>query len=108
MAAKTFTNHTGYNLAVVLTVRKGETPGNVSGLVNFTLAEGAQTNVTYGSSTDIYLDAISLSATGNGNLITSDDQVIVRGSSVDNDLNTHNHVTIATQQDSFVLGYSNN
>lgn len=107
MAGKTFVNTTNYSLLVQLTVRKGDQPGHTLNVVNFTLGEGVSSYIGYGDDQNPYLDGISVNATDQGNIITSQNFVTIRGSSVDNDFNINDHVTFSLNHDSLVLSYSN-
>ncbi len=107
MAQKNFTNDTPYALEVGLTIRAGAEPGREASREAFTLAARQSKVVPYGSQNDIYLDAIHATGNGNGNTISASGKVVTRGSSVDNDFNTNDHVTFAMSGDSIVMSFSN-
>lgn len=107
MAGKTFINNTNYDLSVQLTVRKGANSGSEAGIVNFSLRHGNSSYVPYGDSDDPYLDGIAVNAVGGGNIIASQEFVITRGSTIDNDFNTNNCVNFGMKEDSIVLAFSN-
>lgn len=107
MASKYFDNQTGYALSVMLTVRRGDTPGSDIDPVNFTLDKGKGQSVGYGDDSNPYLDGIAVNAVDNGNIIASQQFVITRGSSLDNDMNTNDRVAFALEDDALVLHFSN-
>lgn len=107
MGAKTFINNTEYGVTVMLTVRRGDTPGNVAAVDSFSLGRGEHLLVTYSEDNNPYLDGISVNALGNGNIILAQDFVATRGSDVDNALNTNNTVSFGMQNQSIILSYSN-
>lgn len=107
MGVKTFINKSGYNLSVMLTVRMGEQPGHEMGVNGFALGPQGSLPVQYSDDRNPYLDGISVSAVGNGNLLTAQCSVVTRGSGVDNALNTNNTVSVDVQNASLILGFSN-
>ena len=107
MAGKTFINETTYELNVELTSRLGDTPGHEGRPVYFKLLPQAQSEVLYGDDKNPYLDAIMVKARGEGNMMTSMAKVLTRGSSVDNDFNTNDHVIFTLTQDSLVTTFRN-
>lgn len=77
---KLFINNSSSDLLVTLLVRQGDDPSNSAGTVVFRLNAGQQLNQSYGSDTDsIYLNGIAV-------------QVVERGSSLDNLMNTNNTI----------------
>lgn len=107
MASKYFDNKTGYDLSVMLTVRHGDTPGSDLAPVNFTLDKGAGQSISYGDDSNPYLDGIAVNAVDRGNIIASQQFVITRGSSIDNDMNTNDHIAFALDDDAMILQFSN-
>jgi hypothetical protein len=107
MPGKTFTNATSYDLSVMLTVRQGVTPGTDLPPVNFSLNKGNSQYVPYGDDNNPFLDGIAINGIDKGNLIASQEFAITRGSSIDNDFNTNDHVAVRQSGDSFVLSFNN-
>lgn len=80
MAQKVFKNNTNQPLEITLVVRQGDNPGNESGTINFQLAAGQSVTQKYGTDTNSpFLDGIAV-------------DVVTRGSSYDNLLNTNNTI----------------
>jgi hypothetical protein len=107
MGAKTFINNTGYNLSVMLTVRRGDMPGNEAGVDSFSLGSKGNLFVQYSGDDNPYLDGISVNAVDRGNIIASQDFVITRGSDVDNALNMNDTVCFDMQNESIILSFRN-
>lgn len=83
MAQKVFKNTTSQPLEITLDVRQGDNPGNEAGTVIFQLGAGQSLTQSYGSDTNsVYLDGLAV-------------EVVTRGSSYDNLLNTNNTITFA-------------
>ena len=107
MAGKTFINQTTYELTVELTSRLGDTPGHEGRPVNFKLQPQAQSEVLFGDDKNPYLDAIMVKARGEGNMWTSVAKVLTRGSTIDNNFNTNDHVIFNMTEDSLVTTFRN-
>lgn len=105
--AKTFINNTGCSLSVLLTVRKGDIPGNEEDQNSFSLEPGEHTYVQYGGSDNPYLDGIAVNAVTDGAVIASQEFVITRSSDVDNALNVNDTVSFVMQGESIALAFSN-
>jgi hypothetical protein len=107
VGAKTFVNNTGYSLSVMLTVRRGDVPGNEAGVDSFSLGSGTSLYVQYSGDENPYLDGISVNAVDHGNIIASQDFAFTRGSEVDDALNKNNTVGFGLQNESIVLSFRN-
>ena len=84
MAQKVFKNTTNQPLEITLFVRQGDNPGMEAGSVIFQLGAGQSLTQSYGSDTNsAFLDGIAA-------------EVVTRGSSYDNLLNTNNTITFAS------------
>ena len=84
MAQKVFNNTTNQPLEITLAVRQGDNPGTESGSVIFQLAAGQCLTQSYGTDTNsVFLDGIAV-------------EVVTRGSSYDDLLNTNNTITFAS------------
>ena len=93
---KTLANRTGYELHVVLVVRKGDHPSETAGTVEITLAAGPDEktgsdysvqNISYGNDVDIYLNGFEATMSGAGKEMVQRRVVAERGSKLDNILN---------------------
>ena len=100
-------NNTPYTVVGTFTVRMGSQPGNDSGTVSFTLAPNSQQMVPYGSSSNPYMDALTVSAEANGAVILSDQIIIVRGSNLDNEFNMNDTIYLAIQDNTFLITSAN-
>lgn len=80
---KVFKNTTNQPLQITLVVRQGDNPGHEAGTVIFQLAAGQSVTQTYGTDTNsVYLNGIAA-------------EVVNRGSSFDDLLNTNNTITFS-------------
>lgn len=107
MAQKLMVNSTSYIIQGTITVRSGSTPGQDSGTADFTLQPNSQAMVPYGDANDPYMDALTLSAITNGSIILSDQIVITRGSSLDNEFNMNDTIYIAISNNNFTITSAN-
>lgn len=107
MAQKLMVNNTSYTIEGTITVRSGSTPGADIGTVQFTLSPNSQQMVPYGDANDPYMDALTVSAVANGSIILSDQIVITRGSSLDNEFNMNDTIYIAISNNNFVITSNN-
>jgi len=89
---KLFSNMSGFPLMVTLLIRRSENPDDSAGTKGFTLAPFDAQWQEYGNDTDIYLNGFRLVSTNDGSLQGQQDIVVVRGSSLDNQLNMYNAV----------------
>lgn len=91
---KIFINNTGKDLEITLYVRQGANPINqaTNQNVDFSLKNGEQKWIVYGDYYNVYLNGIKLIASYEGKIVSNSEIVIVRGSSLDNQLNTNNAV----------------
>lgn len=81
---KVFKNNTNQPLEVTLDVRQGDNPGNDAGTVVFQVGAGKSVTQTYGTDTNsVYLNGLAV-------------EVVNRGSSLDDLLNTNNTITFAS------------
>ncbi len=96
MAEKKLINKSGFDMSVVLFVRSGSDPHHSAGIVTVFLPDGDHKTVPYGSSSDPFLNGISMRANAKdgGSLVVKREMVTVRGSAWDNTLNTNNTLTI--------------
>lgn len=101
MARKLMVNNTGNQLEGTIVTRKGSTPGQSDGTVNFNLAVGQQEFVDYGDDSDPYMDELDLQAMANGGVIASEQIVIIRGSALDNMFNMNDTIYVALNGSSF-------
>lgn len=80
---KVFKNTTNQPLQVILNVRQGDDPSGDAGTVIFQVGPGQSVTQTYGTDTNsVYLNGLAV-------------DVVTRGSSFDNLLNTNNTITFA-------------
>lgn len=108
MGVKTFLNQTPYPLSIMLTVRKGDTPGSEAGTQGLIVDAGQSQVYTYSEgSTDPYLDGLVVDIDSAGGIIGAQQAVTVRSSAVDDALNTNNTVVFSLQGQSLVVSYSN-
>lgn len=102
MARKLFINATGRPLTVQVAVRRGDDLLQDAGEVTVKLGAGAATPegpdncriVPYGNAVDIYLNAVSLAAGGDGSETRTLFRVLQRGIALDDLLNTNNTIEI--------------
>jgi hypothetical protein len=107
MGAKTFRNATQYDLSIMLTVRRGDQPGNEEGTKSFSLSKGQRQFVEYSSGANPYLDGIAVNAVEYGNIVASQEFVITRGSQVDNEFNTNKCIDISMNETNITLSFHN-
>jgi hypothetical protein len=109
MAQKLFVNNTAYTVNGNLGVRLGSTPGQELNSVDFTLSPGpnSQQYVQYGDANDPYMDELELTAIADGGAILSDQVVLQRGGSVDNEFNMNDTIYVAMQGNNFVITTAN-
>lgn len=108
MGVKTFLNQTPYPLSIMLTVRKGDTPGSEAGTQGFLVDAGQSQVYTYSEgATNPYLDGLVADIDSAGGIIAAQQAVTVRSSAVDDALNTNNTVVFSLQGQSLVVGYRN-
>lgn len=100
---KLFTNTTEYHLSITLLVRASEDPRNQADPVSFELAPGQANWHEYGNDIDIYLNGINLISFMCGQMISQQQIVISRGSTLDDDLNTRNAVEFQFANGSFTI-----
>ena len=98
---KLFTNRSNVTIAVTLVIRAREDPRNQAGTQDFTLGPAESQGQTYGNNMDIYLNGVKLAAIENGDVTCKQQIVIVRGSPLDNELNTRNAVDFTFNNNSF-------
>ncbi len=92
---KVFHNKTNQPLEVTLDVRQGDNPGNEAGSVIFQMAAGQTVTQTYGTDTNsVFLNGLAV-------------EVVKRGSSLDDLLNTHNTITFGGSGSSISISGSN-
>lgn len=100
---KLFTNQSPYALLVTLTVRRNDDPRNAAGTKEFHILPRQSQWQEYGDNINIYLNGITIAAQGEGVAATQQHTVIVRGSALDNELNTRNGVDIGFDNDAYFL-----
>ena len=100
---KLFTNASPYSMAISLVIRASEDPRNQAGTKEFTLNSNQSQWQDYGDNVNIYLNGNKLAAIFNGQMLGQQYIVIVRGSSLDNQLNTRNGVDFAFASGNFTL-----
>jgi hypothetical protein len=105
--SKLFVNNTGKDLQVTLFIRASDNPANSAGTQAFRLGSSQQNWITYGTDQNIYLNGISLVGYFNGQVTGTQDFVINRGSSLDNELNMNNRVEFRYGGDSFQISTNN-
>ena len=104
---KLFVNNTGKDLQVTLFIRASENPVNSAGTQAFRLSSSQQSWVNYGTDQNIYLNGISLVGYFNGQVAGTQDFVVNRGSSLDNELNMNNRVEFRYGGNAFQISTSN-
>lgn len=109
MAQKLFVNNTPYTVNGDIGVRQGSQPGNELNSVQFTLdpGPGTQKMVPYGDPSDPYMDSLQLTAIADGGAIVSNQIILIRGSSLDNEFNMNDTIYIALQNNMFVVTSGN-
>jgi hypothetical protein len=107
LAVKTFVNDSPATLQITLFIRQGDNPVNQDGTSSFTLAPGQTQTITYGDTQNIFLNGILLFTIFAGDLYSKIQFVTLRGSELDNLLNTNNVVTITKEQTDYVISGSN-
>ena len=100
---KIFTNATPYNMNITLVIRKSENPRDQAGTKDFSLTKGQSSWQEYGNNVDIYLNGVKLAAYFDGELVGQQYIVIVRGSTLDNQLNMNNGVDFGFANGSFYI-----
>lgn len=105
---KQFVNNTPDFLSVQITPRIGDTPGNEGPPVNFSLAPGQSADPIYGNDQNPFVDGISVNIVENGNITATQEFVLTRGSTVDNDFNMNGTVIFNLVGNSIVMAFSNN
>lgn len=104
---KTFTNQTGSILSMTLLIRAGDNPANYAGTTAFTLNPGEVKTIEYGDSTNIYVNGYVLVSAFSGEIFTRQEAVTVRGSPLDNQLNTNSKFDVAMQAGTIVINAHN-
>jgi|SRR5580698_1404428 hypothetical protein len=89
---KLFTNRTPHKVAITLVIRKSADPRDTAGTKDFFLNSGQSEWQEYGNNSDVFLNGIKLASVFNGQMVGQQYIVIVRGSPLDNELNTRNGV----------------
>ena len=79
-------------MAITLVIRKSADPRNTAGTKDFFLNSGQSQWHDYGNNSDFFLNGIKLASVLNGDMVGQQYIVIVRGSPLDNQLNTKNGV----------------
>ncbi|WP_158794393.1 hypothetical protein [Granulicella sp. L60] len=100
---KLFTNQSILTMAVTLVIRAGDDPHNQAGTKSFTLPPGQSQWQEYGDYSNIYLNGIKLAGVQNGDLTNVQYIVILRGSPLDNQLNTRNGVDFTFSNNNFAI-----
>lgn len=100
---KLFTNNTPHILAVTLVIRASYDPRNVAGTKDFQLGPRESQWQEYGNDIDIYLNGIKVVAHAGESVIAHQDIVIMRGSPLDDALNTRNGVDFDLANGQIVL-----
>lgn len=104
---KLFVNKTGSDIRVTLFIRSSDNPVNSAGTQAFQLRPSQQNWVDYGNDQNIYLNGISLVSYFDGQVTGTQDFVVNRGSSLDNELNMNNRVEFRYGGNSFQISTSN-
>ncbi len=89
---KLFTNRSPRGMNVTLIVRASADPRNTAGTESFYLNPGQSEWHDYGNTIDIYLNGIKLIAAVDGDMMSQQYVVIIRGSPLDDALNRNNGV----------------
>src|SRR5688572_30539250 len=100
---KLFTNISPYRSDVTLIVRRSEDPRNTAGTKEFSLEPRQSSWQEYGDNVNIYLNGIKLVSMFKGEIIGQQHIVIVRGSDLDNQLNTKNAVDFTFSNGSILI-----
>jgi len=100
---KLFTNISPYRSDVTLVIRRSEDPRNTAGTTDFSLEPRQSAWHEYGDKVNIYLNGIKLVSMFKGEVIGQQHIVIVRGSELDNHLNTKNAVDFTFTNGSIVV-----
>ncbi len=113
---KKLINRTGNDLRVILTVREGESPSQTAGTVEVDLAAGRDEEtgvdmsrqiVTYGDETNIYLNGIETQMIVKGAAVGERRLVVIRGSGLDNALNTNDTIEFLYDGKSILISATN-
>jgi hypothetical protein len=104
---KTFINHAPSTVSVSLFVRQGDNPANQAGTTSFDLKSGETKKVTYGNSSDIYVNGYNLVAGFGGDVFDQQATVTSRGSSLDSQWNTNSVFEINFTQSAFAINAHN-
>jgi hypothetical protein len=92
--SKLFVNKTSMTLQVTIFIRDGADPTKPdAGQESFTLAGGKSESISYGNSTDIYLNGLGFVTTDGQQQTIESRSVVTRGSAWDNLLNTNSTIT---------------
>lgn len=94
MGTKRIINNTAYSLSISLTVRRSETSGEVVIVENFSLKPGEERVVEYGGDDNSYLDAITVEAIYQANIIDTQERINWHSDYDDHQLNTYDNVPI--------------
>lgn len=105
---KQFINDSDKTLNVTLFVRDGSDPANQAGTKDFSLNPHERKEVSYGNSSNIYLNGLGITAFFNGEVIAKQELVVQRGNDLDNKLNMNNVVEIEYNNDCFDVKSWNN
>jgi hypothetical protein len=93
---KLFVNKTSMTLQVTIFIRDGADPTKPdAGQESFTLAGGKSESISYGNSTDIYLNGLGFVASDGHQQTIESRSVLTRGSAWDNLLNTNSTITFS-------------
>lgn len=103
MAQKTVNNRSAATLQIGFLVRQGADPANFDGVVYFTIRPGETRTVTYGNQQNVFLNGVVISTIFNGDIYTKTQIVTVRGSQLDNLLNTNSIIDILPISTDYVM-----
>ena len=97
--SKTLVNDTGAAVSGSLSVRKGSDPSHQLKVVPFSLEIGETKTIQYGDDQNPFLNGMDYEYKLDGELVGINQQVITRGSTWDDIMNTNNTLTLnAVQQ----------
>lgn len=104
---KRLVNQTGSPLQVTLRVRKSADPRENLGAKSVSMNAGDDIRVTYGDDANPFLNGIELVAFRDGAVLARQDVVILRGSPLDNELNTRDTISLLFVGGAFLLQAAN-
>jgi hypothetical protein len=104
---KTFANQTDAPLTMTLFVRAGDNPANYAGTMAFSLNPHESKTIEYGNAQNVYVNGYVLISAFNGEIMTKQEVVTVRGCPLDNQFNMNSKFEVGLQAGTFVINAHN-